>query len=77
MNNPAAILKFIKPEMITKYSVQWVEGGYGWNDSRYSQKTAINLLNDLKKNNNVDPSTIQVFVVTQSGLKVHVYGNAE
>jgi hypothetical protein len=77
MNNPATILKYIRQDMVTKYSVQWVEGGYGWNDSRYSQKTIINLLNDLKKNPNVDPSTIQVFVVMHNGLKVHVYGNAE
>lgn len=75
MNNPATILKFIKPEMISKYSVQWVEGGYGWHDSRYSQKTTITLLKDLNKNPNVDQGTIQVFVVTNNGLKVHVYGN--
>ena len=77
MNNPATILKYIRPDMVSKYSVQWVQSGYGWNDTKYSQKTTIDLLKDLHKNINIDSSTIQVFVVMHNGLKVHVYGNAE
>jgi hypothetical protein len=66
--------KNMKQALIGRYSVQWIQGGYKWVENKYSQRTTIALLNDLKQNQSIDPSTLQVFAVTHGGVTVQVYG---
>jgi hypothetical protein len=61
-------------KMIKRYIVEWVNNNLSFTEVRYTKTATIATLNDLKKDQ-IDPSTIQVFVELDSGVKIHVYGN--
>ena len=67
-------MKLPNSKLIKRYIVQWVDKNLPFTEVRYTQTSTIATLNDLKKNH-IDPSTIQVFVELDSGIKIHVYGN--
>lgn len=72
-----AMLKRLNKNAIKKYVVKWLQGGYEWVETKFTQTTAIKTIKELQTNLTVDSSTIEVFIETHTGDKFLVYGNRE